>query len=202
VIDPAVHIPPISGVQQQPTTKGSSLTLSISLEIDSRGKKTKQNNRNYLLKRREYKEYKKLLLMEGPERGKRMDQQRVHIFDLSECVCVYAYTQRTTTTTRKNELLIYGRMQQKGSAAAASVLCVRCLPQRFSVCSRLCVCVCLSVGLCVSPCASVFEEARIYTYIKGGRPEEACNQPNCKVVVFLSFFLIFLFLSCYFWPAE
>ena len=62
-------------------------------------------------------------------------------------------------------------MQQKGSTAA-SVLCVRCLPQRFSVCSRL-VCVCL--------CVCVFEEARIYTYIKGG-PEEACNQPNCKVV--------------------
>jgi hypothetical protein len=99
------------------------------------------------------------------------------------CVCTY-------NNNKKNELLIYGRMQQKGSAAA-SVLCVcgRCLPQRFSVCSRLCVCVCLSVGLCVSPCASVFEEARIYTYIKGGRPEEACNQPNCKVVVFSFLFL-------------
>ena len=36
-------------------------------------------------------------------------------------------------------------------------------------------------GVCLSVCVCVFEEARIYTYIKGG-PEEACNQPNCKVV--------------------
>jgi hypothetical protein len=56
------------------------------------------------------------------------------------------------------------------------------------VCMCVCVYVCLSV-LRVSPCVSVFEEARIYTYIKGGRPEEACNQPNCKVMV------VFLFSS-------
>lgn len=80
-----------------------------------------------------------------------------------------------------------------GGGERAVCVCGRCLPQRFSVCSRLCVCVCLSVGLRVSPCASVFEEARIYTYIKSGRPEEACNQPNCKVVVFfLIFELLFL----------
>lgn len=58
---------------------------------------------------------------------------------------------------------------------AASVLCVRCLPQRFSRVFTP-VCVRWSVGY-----VCVFEEARIYTYIKGG-PEEACNQANCKVV--------------------
>lgn len=83
-------------------------------------------------------------------------------------------------------------MQQKGSAASERAVCVCAFAYRSVFpCVHACVSVCRWAPLyllCVCVCLSVFEEARIYTYIKGGRPEEACNQPNCKVVFFFCFF--------------
>jgi hypothetical protein len=88
VIDPAVHIPPISGVcvcvqqQQQPTTEGSSLSLSLSRDGSKKGKQPKRKQPKLFIKRRESKEKYKKLLMEGRER-KRADRptnQRVYIY--------------------------------------------------------------------------------------------------------------------------
>lgn len=115
-------------------------------------------------------------------------------------MCIRVHTENNNNNKKKRIINLWSNATKRVGSGGERAVCALPTAAFFRVFTP--VCVRLSVGLRVSPCVSVFEEARIYTYIKGGRPEEACNQPNCKVVVFLSFFLIFLFLSCYFWPAE
>lgn len=184
VIDPAVHIPPhqrcvcVCAATTTNNRRLFSLSLSLFLEMDQKkGKQPKRKQPKLFIKRREFKEKYKKLLMEGRER-KRADRptnQRVYIYLIWKCVCVCVYIQQQQQEKRIINLWSNATKRVGGGERA---VCVWTLPTAafFRVFTPVCVCVCLSVCAYLRVRLCLRRREYIHTSKVGGRRKRVINQ--------------------------